>query len=136
MSISNFDREDFHAPTVEINTTPLVDIMLVLMVIFLITAPVLEQAIQLDLPKESAASAENKQSVQISITKDAKYYWNSERISEHSLNEKLIELKQKGVDSQIILRADALTPYKDIAHFLALASKEGITNIAFASSER
>ena len=67
---TGFDKEDLQAPLSEINMTPLVDVMLVLLIIFLITAPILTSTIQLNLPKDSGISTQEKDPITISITKN------------------------------------------------------------------
>ena len=132
MSLKAFEREEFHAPNAEINTTPLVDVMLVLMVIFLVTAPMLEQSVRLELPKTASASIEDIKSITISITKSGQYHWGSEEISKDELRQKLIEMKGQNPKEQILIRADAEVKYSSVAFLLAEASKLGISNVGFA----
>lgn len=132
MSLKAFDKDDFHAPNAEINTTPLVDVMLVLMVIFLVTAPMLEQSIRLELPKTAVASISEVESITVSISKDGNYYWNSNEVSEKMLTEKLQEAQKYDAKKQILVRADANVKYASVAFLLAEASKFGLTNISFS----
>ncbi len=133
MSFKAFEKDDFHAQNAEINTTPLVDVMLVLMVIFLVTAPVLEQAISLQLPKTASVSIMEVKNISVSITKDGQYHWNSEVISKEVLSQKLFEMKNS--KDQILIRADADVKYSTVAFLLTEASRLGISNVGFAVSE-
>lgn len=132
MPLKAFEREDFHAPNAEINTTPLVDVMLVLMVIFLVTAPMLEQSVRLELPKTAPAFVSEAKSVTVSITKDGRYHWNSDEVSAPMLTQKLKEAKGYDSEQQILIRADADTKYSGVAFLLAEALKLGLTNVSFA----
>ncbi len=130
MSFNPFEKEDFHAPNAEINTTPLVDVMLVLMVIFLVTAPVLEQSIALNLPKTASVSISQSKPVAVSITQNGEYFWEGQAISKEELTQKLLEMK--GSKEQILIRADSQTQYSTVAFLLAEASRIGVANIGFA----
>ena len=130
MSLNPFEKEDFHAPNAEINTTPLVDVMLVLMVIFLVTAPVLEQSIALNLPKTASVSISQSKPVTVSITQSGNYFWEGQEISKEELTQKLLAVK--GSKEQILIRADSQTQYSTVAFILAEASRVGVTNIGFA----
>ena len=134
MSFNPFEKEDFHAPNAEINTTPLVDVMLVLMVIFLVTAPVLEQSIALNLPKTAAVSITESNPVTVSIKQNGEYFWEGQEISKEELTQKLLEMKGSKVYEvkQILIRADSHTQYSTVAFVIAEASRVGVTNIGFA----
>jgi biopolymer transport protein ExbD len=132
MPLKAFEKDDFHAPNAEINTTPLVDVMLVLMVIFLVTAPMLEQSIRLELPKTASVSVLDTKSITVSITKNGDYYWDSNAISKTALTQKLQETKNRDPKQQILIRADADVKYSSVAFVLAEASRNGLTNVGFA----
>lgn len=130
MSFNPFEKEDFHAPNAEINTTPLVDVMLVLMVIFLVTAPVLEQSIALKLPKTASVSVTQNKPITVSITQSGEYFWQGVLLSKEELTQKLLEMN--GSSEQVLIRADSQTQYSTVAFLLAEASRIGVTNIGFA----
>lgn len=136
MAINNFDRDDLHAPLAEINTTPLVDVMLVLMVIFLVTAPMLTQAIKLKLPNETATEITEQKSVTISIDQNGRYFFDDRQLSEQQLEAKLKELAHNDLKQQIFLRADTQAQYGKIAHILASASRVGLKNIGFITEPK
>ncbi|WP_296202980.1 ExbD/TolR family protein [Psychrobacter sp. UBA3962] len=118
----------------EINLIPLIDIMLVLMIIFLVTATVMNPSVPLDLPQTSAAvqPAEPKV-IQISIDKDAGIYWDDEPITLQQLSSRLDEQSQQQTEPSIHLRTDKDARYETVAQVLALASKAELTKIAFIS---
>ena len=118
----------------EMNLIPLIDIMLVLMIIFLLTASVLNPAVPLDLPKTSATLNEiPPEAIQISIDKDAGIFWDSDPISMEELEVRLQQQSASGKDPSIQLRADKDSKYDAVAQVLAAASQAGLTKIAFVN---
>lgn len=118
----------------EMNLIPLIDIMLVLMIIFLVTATVLNPTVPLDLPTTSAQVNEAPPEVlQISIDKDAGIFWDSQPISLEELKKRFDEQAKAGKNPSIQLRADKEGKYDTVAQVLATASASGLTKIAFVS---
>lgn len=118
----------------EMNLIPLIDIMLVLMIIFLVTATVLNPTVPLDLPKTSAQVNQAPPEVlQISIDKDAGIFWDSQPISLEELKQRFAEQAKAGKNPSIQLRADKEGKYDTVAQVLATASESGLTKIAFVS---
>ena len=118
----------------EMNLIPLIDVMLVLMIIFLLTATVLNPTVPLDLPKTSAALNEQQpEAIQISIDKDAGIFWDSDPISMEELQLRLQQEANKGKDPAVQLRADKDSKYDNVAQVLAAASQAGLTKIAFVN---
>lgn len=136
MAFGGFDKEEFQAPMAEINTTPLVDVMLVLLVIFLVTAPMLTQAVKLELPKESAQAIVDEKPITVSIDADGKYYWDSQLISAEVLAQNMASAAKEGVKRPIHLRADKKTAYEKVSHVLAAAQKHGLNNIGFVTEPK
>jgi len=128
---NGFDKEDLQAPLSEINMTPLVDVMLVLLIIFLITAPILTSTIQLNLPKDSGISTQEKDPITISITKNGEYFLEERDFSIKNLEEHLKEIAQENVDSQINIRADTDAQFGKVSHVLSIAQKLGLKNVGF-----
>jgi biopolymer transport protein ExbD len=129
----NFEREELQAPLAEINMTPLVDVMLVLLVIFLVTAPMLNSAIKLKLPSESAAQISNDKPITISINKSGQYFVDDQPISESDLERKLQLTAKDNSKQQIHLRADVDVSYGKVSHVLAIAQRLGLANIGFVT---
>lgn len=118
----------------EINLIPLIDIMLVLMIIFLVTATVMNPSVPLDLPQTSATVQQTPPKViQISIDKDAGIYWDDEPITLQQLSSRLAEQSKQQTVPSIHLRADKDARYETVAQVLALASQAEMTKIAFIS---
>jgi len=118
----------------EMNLIPLIDIMLVLMIIFLLTASVLNPAVPLDLPKTSAMLNEiPPEAIQISIDKDAGIFWDSDPISMEELEVRLQQQGAAGKDPSVQLRADKDSKYDTVAQVLAAASEAGLSKIAFVN---
>ncbi len=118
----------------EMNLIPLIDIMLVLMIIFLLTATVLNPTVPLDLPKTSAEVNQTPpEAIQISIDKDAGIFWDSDPISMEALETRLQEQGATGKDPSVQLRADKEGKYDTVAQVLAAASQAGLTKISFVN---
>lgn len=128
---TGFDKEDLQAPLSEINMTPLVDVMLVLLIIFLITAPILTSTIQLNLPKDSGISTQEKDPITISITKNGEYFLEERDFSIKDLEQHLKEIAQENIDSQINIRADTDAQFGKVSHVLSIAQKLGLKNVGF-----
>ncbi|MDX2373937.1 biopolymer transporter ExbD [Psychrobacter sp. PP-21] len=118
----------------EMNLIPLIDIMLVLMIIFLLTATVLNPTVPLDLPKTSAEVSQTPpEAIQISIDKDAGLFWDSDPISMEALETRLQQQGATDEDTPVQLRADKEGKYDTVAQVLAAASNAGLTKIAFVN---
>lgn len=118
----------------EINLIPLIDIMLVLMIIFLVTATVLNPTIPLNLPKTSAqVNPAPPKAVQVSIDKDGNIFWDKEKLTLNQLNSRFAEQSKLTDTPTIQLRADKDSRYDNVAQVLAMASQYQLTNIAFVS---
>ncbi|MFT5119918.1 MAG: biopolymer transport protein ExbD [Psychrobacter glaciei] len=118
----------------EMNLIPLIDIMLVLMIIFLLTATVLNPTVPLELPKTSAEVNETPpEAIQISIDKDAGIFWDSDAISMEELEARLQQQGAAGKDPSVQLRADKDSKYDTVAQVLAAASQAGLSKIAFVN---
>jgi len=122
------------APMSEINTTPLVDVMLVLLVIFIITAPLLTHAVKIDLPQASSQPLPEKPEViSVSIDSAGKMYWNDQVIVQGELKTKLQEIAVKKPQPELNIRADKETRYQVLAEVMADAQNVGITKLGFVS---
>ena len=130
----DFEREDLHAPLNEINMTPMVDVMLVLLVILLITAPILNSSISLNLPKDRGLESKNQNPINISITKEGQYFLEQQNFKINELESHLKLIAQDNIDSQINIRADKQTEFEKISTILALSQNLGLTNISFITA--
>ena len=122
------------APTSEINTTPLVDVMLVLLVIFIITAPLLTHAVKIDLPQASSQpQPEKPELVSVSIDAAGKYYWNNQLLTQPELKAKLDVAATQKPQPELNIRADKETRYQVVASLMADINNSGITKLGFVS---
>lgn len=118
----------------EMNLIPLIDVMLVLMIIFLLTATVLNPTVPLNLPQTNAEVNEPPvDPIQISIDKDAGLFWDDDPITMQELETRLQQQGAAGKDPSIQLRADKEGKYDSVAQVLAAASGAGLTKIAFVN---
>ncbi|MCX7218634.1 MAG: biopolymer transporter ExbD [Burkholderiales bacterium] len=116
----------------EINVTPMVDVMLVLLVIFILAAPLLMHSIPVDLPKVQAqATGQAADSTTLSIDDKGNLHWNAEVIKMSELDAKLFALSKRMPQAQLLLRADQTTQYALIAQVMAAAQTQGISKIGF-----
>jgi len=129
-SLSDSD-DDFNP---EINTTPLVDVMLVLLIIFIITIPVMNHAVKIDLPKASSQPDQVKpESINLSIDATGNVFWNEEKIDSSELGARIAVAAQKQPQPELHLRAERTTQYEKVAQVMAAAQSGGLTKIGFVT---
>ena len=135
MAFGGFEQRGTQQPMAEINTTPLVDVMLVLLVIFIITAPLITHSIRLDLPDAQAtASSESAGTITISIPDTGVVHWNNEPLADQdALRAKLREAAAAQPQPAVHLRADRDTRYQIIAEVMSAAQQAGIRTLAFVT---
>jgi len=138
MAFGGLDSGNHPQPMAEINTTPLVDVMLVLLVIFIITAPLLTHAIRLDLPVAPApAAAEKPETVTLSIDASGALFWNDQPVAGiEALGERLRQASARQPQPELHLRADRETRYQRIAEVMASAQQAGIAKLGFVTDPR
>lgn len=135
MSFGNLDSSNHKQPMAEINTTPMVDVMLVLLVIFIITAPLFTHAIKLDLPTaQSPAAPEKAETITLSIDSAGKLFWNNESLADdESLKQRFAKASLQKPQPELLLRADKDTRYEKIASVMSAAQQAGISKIGFVT---
>lgn len=134
MAFGSFDRKTSSQPMAEINMVPLIDVVLVLLVIFIVTAPLLTNVVKLDLPKATAnADLQKPEKIEFAIDAQGSLFWGGERITREEAKEKFAEAGAKRPQPEVYLRADATVPYRYVSETLADASKGGLSKIAFVS---
>ena len=121
----------------DINMTPLVDVMLVLVVIFIITAPLMTSAIKLDLPKtEAAQPVDAPKFVAIVVDKSGQIFLNDQVISLVQLADSLFKTAQLSKDTEVQLRADEAVPYGKVVEVMGVAQKAGLNRIGFVAESK
>jgi biopolymer transport protein ExbD len=137
MAFGSFKAGGEAAPMAEINMIPLIDVMLVLLVIFIITAPLLTHAVKIDLPKAAShANLTRPDHIALSIDGTGQLFWNGERIERAQLAPRMAAAAKIEPQPELHLRADQTTRYQALAEVLAAAGKAGLTRIGFVSDPR
>jgi biopolymer transport protein ExbD len=137
MAFGSFTRGNGARPMAEINMIPLIDVMLVLLVIFIITAPLLTNAVKIDLPQASSVPNITKpDNVQLAIDGSGALFWNGERIDRAELRVRLQAASKVQPQPELHIRADKITPYERVAEALADAAKAGVVRIGFVTDPR
>jgi biopolymer transport protein ExbD len=134
MAFGGLEKKQTAGPMAEINMTPLIDVMLVLLVIFIITAPLFTHAIRLDLPKVAAAPArQTPQTISLSIDAAGKLYWNGNIITLAQMRTQFAQAGQQAEQPEIQLRAERATRYEVIAQVMGAAQQAGLERIGFVT---
>jgi len=116
----------------EMNTTPLVDVMLVLLIIFMITIPVMNHAVKIDLPHAQNKPNDVKpESINLSVDTDSKIYWNAEEIGVDALKARIAEAAAKDPQPEIHLRGARTVQYEKVAQVMAAVQSGGLKKIGF-----
>ncbi len=122
------------APMSEINVVPLVDVMLVLLVIFIITAPLLTHAVKIDLPRASSnPNVARVDNIQLGIDGEGMLFWNGERVDRDELGRRFRASAALQPQPELHLRADRATAYQRIAEVLSDAARAGVSRIGFVT---
>jgi len=134
MAFGGFQSQGEQQPMVDINTTPLVDVMLVLLIIFIITAPLLTHSIRIDLPQaQGESSPERPQTVTVTLDGGGKLFWNDDAVTLEALSARLAEAAARSPQPELHLRADRDTRYQLLAEVMSSARAAGVTRIGFVT---
>ena len=126
--------EDDSPPMAEINMTPLVDVMLVLLIVFMITIPVMQHAVKVDLPQASSQRNDIKpESINLSIAANGQVFWNSSPIDLNTLAIYAQTAAKKSPQPEVQLKADKNVRYESVAQVLSTAKRSGLTKIGFVT---
>jgi biopolymer transport protein ExbD len=137
MSFGGFNDQQNNAPMAEINVTPMVDVMLVLLVIFIMSAPLFTHAIKLDLPSAKAAPAEEKpQTVTITVDPAGKLFWNDAPLNNAELPARLASTASQKPQPDLLIRADKGTRYEVLAEIMSAAQGQGMGKIGFVTAPK
>ena len=134
MAFGSFDSRHHQGPMAEINVVPLVDVMLVLLVVFIITAPLLTNAVKIDLPKASSnINITRPEHIELGIRQDGRFFWSGEQIDAASLSARFAVEAKKQPQPELHIRADAQARYELVAQVMSSAAKAGMTRIGFVT---
>ena len=134
MAFASLESGDDDAPLTEINMVPLIDVMLVLLIIFIITAPLLTHAVKVDLPKAASSANQTKpDNVQLAIDAGGQVFWNGEAVDASAFNARLQTAGIQQPQPEIHIRAERVTPYEKVAQLMSDAARNGLSRIAFVT---
>ncbi|WP_316150646.1 biopolymer transporter ExbD [Cupriavidus sp. BIC8F] len=136
MAFGTLDSDDDEVMS-EINMTPLVDVMLVLLIIFIITIPVINHAVKIDLPRATNTPNEPKpQSINVSIDASGKVFWNQVEVDQATLESNIALAAQQQPQPELHLRADREVRYERVAEVMAAAQHGGLGKIGFITEPK
>ena len=131
---SGGDGEDTYRPLAEINVTPFVDVMLVLLIIFMVAAPLMVQGVPLELPKSSASKLGSlKKPMVVSMAPDGKLYIRDEEVARDALVSRLMAIKSQEGDGVVYVRADRKMAYGDVMELLGKVGESGFARVSLLS---
>lgn len=134
MAGRNFNRYRGQAPMADMNVVPLVDVMLVLLVIFIVTAPLLTHAVKIDLPKSSSSvNITRPEHIEFGIRENGDLFWNGEPVTLDTLAQRFAAESARQAQPEIHIRADRHVHYEKVAQVMALAARAGLVRIGFVS---
>jgi biopolymer transport protein ExbD len=134
MAFGSFDSRHHQGPMAEINVVPLVDLMLVLLVVFIITAPLLTNSVKIDLPKATSNPNITKPDhIEFAIREDGNLFWSGEKVDASSLPARFALESKKQPQPELHIRADRMAHYELVAQVMSAAAKSGLTRIGFVT---
>jgi biopolymer transport protein ExbD len=137
MAMSPFAGDDDDGLMNEINMTPLVDVMLVLLIVFMVTIPVIRHAVKIDLPHASSQKEDTKPAqVTVSIDADGDVLWDDTKVDDAALALKIAQAAQANPQPELHLDADRKVPYEKVAQVMSAAQAGGLTKIGFVTQPK
>ena len=137
MAFGGLTNDSGDGDNAEINMIPLIDVMLVLLVIFIITAPLMTHAVKVDLPQASSQPNEVKpETIHLSIQADGSVYWNAEPVDAAAWQARMDLAAQQTPQPEIHIRADGELAYKNVAQIMADAVRAGLTRLGFVTDPK
>ena len=132
MAFASMESGDDEAPLTGINMVPLIDVMLVLLIIFIVTAPLLTHAVKVDLPKASSSVNQTRpDNVQLAIDASSQVFWNGEPVDAAVLAERLQAVSALQPQPELHILAERTTPYEKVAQVMSEAARVGLLRIGF-----
>jgi biopolymer transport protein ExbD len=137
MAFGGLSNQRGAQPVAEINMIPLIDVMLVLLVIFIVTAPLLTHAVKIDLPRASSEiNTPKRENIHLSIDAAGSVYWNGEAVTSANLRQRMAESARLDPQPELHIRADGDLAYKQVVAVMSDAAKAGLTRIGFVTDPR
>ncbi len=134
MAFGGFSKSNESAPIPEINIVPLIDVMLVLLVIFIVTSPLLTHSVKIELPKASSTPNLTKpDNIQLGIKADGSTYWNGENVDNAALVARMAVAAKLDPLPEVHIRAERTTEYQKVAEVMSAAAEAGLTKIGFVT---
>jgi biopolymer transport protein ExbD len=132
MAFASMESGDENEPLAEINMVPLIDVMLVLLIIFMVTAPLLTHAVKVDLPKAASAALQARpDNVQLAIDASGQIFWNGENVDAAQFADRLKASAERQPPPELHIHAERTTPYEKVAQVMSEAARLGLTRIGF-----
>ena len=121
----------------EINMTPMVDVMLVLLIIFIITVPVMKHSVNIDLPRATSTPQQAKpETIRLSVNVQGQYFWNEQQVSEQDLGKRLQAEAARTPQPELHIRGDKDARYEFVAQAMAAAQRAGLHKIGFITEPK
>ena len=134
MAFGRLERTHGAQPMSDINMTPLIDVMLVLLVIFMITAPLMTSSLKLDLPKTDAAQpSDTPQFIAVALDRDGRYFFGDEVVDASAFATRVAAAAKRNPQTEVQLRADRSVAYGRVAELIGIVQKAGLTRIGFVA---
>lgn len=133
MAFGGFRPQGSTAPLAEINMVPLIDVMLVLLVIFMITAPLMTHAVKVDVPSTASAVVKTAEKIDLALDAQGRFFWNTEPLGKEQVFARLHEQGRKAPATELHLHVDKNTRYEVVAEVMAQASMAGLEKIGFVT---
>ena len=135
--MAGFTADDTDEVMSEINMVPFIDVMLVLLIIFIITVPVMKHAVNIDLPRATNQPEDTKpQTIRLSVASDGSYYWNENKIDDESMLARMKEEGAKDPQPELHIRGDKDVRYERVAQAMAAAQQAGVRKIGFVTDPK
>jgi biopolymer transport protein TolR len=134
MAFGRLERTPGTQPMSDINMTPLIDVMLVLLVIFMITAPLMTSSLKLELPQTDAAEpSETPQFIAVALDRDGRYFFGDEAVDAETFGARVAAAAKRDPQTEVQLRADRAVPYGRVAELIGIVQKAGLSRIGFVA---
>ena len=134
MAFGRLERSSVPAPMSDINMTPLIDVMLVLLVIFMVTAPLMASSLKLDLPRSDAAQPnEAPRFIAVALDPQGRFHFGDEPLDDAAFAARVGEAAKSNPQTEVQLRADRSVPYGRVAELIGIVQKAGLTRIGFVA---